>query len=622
MILIVNRLQSWQKTLIAMIYDLIMAFISLSIAFLLRLETLPPEEFTWAKFILTLFFLSVIQYFVLFLSGVYRGIWRYSSTPDLIRIIKACTLAVALSFTGLFLVNRLVGIPRSVFIMDWFIIISFLGGGRLFYRVLRDKFVNSEIKGKVKVVILGAGSAGESLFREIRSNNSLEYHVIGFLDDDLGKRNKYLHGVKVLGTTDKVTHFVEKYEIDLVFIAMPSATRNELNNVLSYCDPISRKVKILPKMEHLIQGQVSLSLLRNLKIEDLLGREEVKLDTSLIERTIGDKIVLVTGAGGSIGSELCNQILKFKPKCLVAFDFSEFNIYGLQRNLEQLNLNIPIIYRIGNIRDKQRLASLFKDFKPQVVFHAAAYKHVPIMEGNPFESVHTNIIGTENLCSVANKYNVEKFVLISTDKAVNPCNIMGATKRIAEMVVQKESRNGSVQFEIVRFGNVLGSSGSVVPLFKQQIEKGGPITVTHPEINRYFMSIPEAARLVLQAGSIGTGGGLFLLDMGKPVKICDLALKMIHLAGLKERDDIEIQFIGLRPGEKLYEELLLDSEKSVPTVHKKIMAAKPRTLPENFQMILDQIKSYQHMEEIPLLRVSLEKIVPGFHSNKHENPIH
>lgn len=594
-----------------MVYDLVMIFIAYNFSFYLRLGEAYLPSSTFLSHVGIGLIITITQFFTIYSMGVYRGIWRYSSTPDLVRLIKAASFAILISFTLVFFLNRLENTPRSIFIIDWFILTSFLGGGRLSYRILRDYLNTKGVVQARKVLIVGAGSSGEQLFREIRKNPELQLNVVGFIDDDRGKKNKILHGVKVLGTTNDIPNLVASFQVTELFLAIPSATKAELKKVLELCRDCDAQIKTLPKISDIIHGNVSVDLLRNISIEDLLGREEINLDFQSIQKMIHGKRVLVTGAAGSIGSELCRQVLKFNPHELICFDISEYHIYLLEQELKHEECEIH--YQIGDARSLSRMESLFKSFKIDIVFHAAAYKHVPLMEKNPLEAIKTNVLGTKVVSSTANKFGVEKFVLISTDKAVNPTNIMGTTKRLAEMVLQfqiPEFKN--MQAEIVRFGNVIGSSGSVVPLFQKQIDQGGPITVTHPEVTRFFMSISEAAQLVLQAGAIGNGGELFLLEMGEPVKIVELARQMIRLAGLREGEDIQINYVGLRPGEKLYEELLLESEETITTPHPKIRVAKPRKIDEKFKTCFDGLDNPEDYFGSAIIRESLKELVPEY----------
>jgi FlaA1/EpsC-like NDP-sugar epimerase len=542
------------------------------------------------------FWVTLLVYSVsYFANGLYRGVWRFSSMHDLIRVIRSCLVGCIASVMLWSFINRMDGIPRSLFPIQFFLLVVTLGGGRLFYRFLKDQTSMRHVLGgsseEVKnVLIVGAGRAGEKLVRDINATPALKLKVIGFVDDDKFKMNALIHNVKIFGDVSMIESLSKKYLIDKIFIAIPSASGDEVKKIVDYCKKTDAEIKILPRMDQLLSNQVEISLLRNLNIEDLLGREQVQLDTAHLAAMITDKIIMVTGAGGSIGSELCFQIAKFNPKLIVMADYCELFMYELEMKFKEVHPDILFYPKILDIRDLQKVEATFEMYHPQIIFHAAAYKHVPMMEYNPMEAIDTNVKGTKIVAESALKYHAEKFVMISTDKAVNPTNVMGASKRIAEMVVANISKQStSTHFISVRFGNVLGSNGSVIPLFRKQIEDRKDITVTHPDIIRYFMSIPEASQLVLQAASMGTGGEIFVLDMGEPVKIVDLAKEMIRLAGLVLDRDIKIKFTGLRPGEKLYEELFSDKEDYKTTHHGKIHKAIQRTLEPSFEGKLHEI---------------------------------
>lgn len=605
------------RVLMAFAYDLLIAGLSFWAALYLRFDTLNiplTEDLTFNRF----FFLSIIIHAVSFiLSGLYKGVWRFSSMHDLIRVVKASAIAVACSLVLCFFMTRLSGVPRSMFLIEFLLLVIGLGGGRFVYRFLKDQTsLRSVIGGsdaEVKtVLIVGAGRAGEKLLRDIFSTPALKLNVIGFLDDDKFKKNALIHNVKVFGGIELIPSIVADYSVDKIFIAIPSANGDDVKRIVNYCKETNAEIKILPKMDQLLSAQVEISLLRNLNIEDLLGREQVQLDTCHLSSMITDKVVVVTGAGGSIGSELCCQIAKFQPRMLVMADYCELFMYELEMKFKEEFPEISFFPKILDIRNAAKVDALFAEYKPQLVFHAAAYKHVPMMEYNPMEAVETNIKGTKTVAETALKYNAEKFIMISTDKAVNPTNVMGASKRIAEMVITDISKKSTTtKFISVRFGNVLGSNGSVIPLFRKQIEDRKDITVTHPDIIRYFMSIPEACQLVLQAGSMGEGGEIFVLDMGEPVKIVDLAREMIRLAGMIEGRDINIVFSGLRPGEKLYEELFSDKEAYELTHHGKIRKALFRTLDNTFHANLNNLLSLESAEPDTVVYL-IKELVPEF----------
>lgn len=605
------------RVLMAFAYDLLIAGLSFWAALYLRFDTLNislAEDLTFNRF----FFLSMVIHAGSFvLNGLYKGVWRFSSMHDLVRVVKASSIAIICSLVVCFFMTRLYGVPRSMFLIEFLLLVIGLGGGRFVYRFLKDQTsLRSVIGGsdaEIKnVLIVGAGRAGEKLLRDIYSTPALKLKVIGFLDDDKFKKHALIHNVKVFGGIELIPSKVSKYAVDKIFIAIPSANGDDVKRIVNFCKETKAEIKILPKMDQLLSAQVEISLLRNLNIEDLLGREQVQLDTCHLSAMITDKTVLVTGAGGSIGSELCSQIAKFQPRIIIMADYCELFMYELEMKFKEEHPEISFFPKIIDIRNPSKVDAVFAEYRPQLVFHAAAYKHVPMMEQNPMEAVETNIKGTKLVAETALKYGAEKFIMISTDKAVNPTNVMGASKRIAEMVITDISKKSkTTQFISVRFGNVLGSNGSVIPLFRKQIEDRKDITVTHPDIIRYFMSIPEACQLVLQAGSMGEGGEIFVLDMGEPVKIVDLAREMIRLAGMVEGKDINIVFSGLRPGEKLYEELFSDKEAYEFTHHGKIRKALFRTLDSTFHANLNNLLSLESAEPDTVVYL-IKELVPEF----------
>ncbi len=509
---------------------------------------------------------------VFFSLGVYRGMWRYVSVKDLQRIVLAVALAAVVVGACVFMF-QLGDVPRSVLILQPLLLIMAMGGTRFAYRAWREHQLYGRVGDEGEpVLIMGAGDAAMMLLRELK--RSQEWRVVGLLDDEAGKRGRSLDGVPVLGSIGEVAGHAERLQVKNVIIAMPSAAAAARRRAAEAATAAGTSVLTVPAIDDLLSGRVSISHLRKVELEDLLGREVVTLDSDGLHRLLGGRTVLVTGAGGSIGSELARQIARFEPKLLVLFELSEFALYQIEQEFFLRLPNTPIACAVGDVKDAARIENLFVRYRPEVVFHAAAYKHVPLMENeNAWEAVRNNVLGTLRVAEAARRHGSGEFVFISTDKAVNPANVMGSTKRIAEMVCQGLQEPGGTRFVMVRFGNVLGSSGSVIPRFREQIARGGPVTVTHPEIVRYFMSIPEAAQLVLQAGLMGQGGEIFVLDMGEPVKIVDLARDMIRLSGFTE-EDVRIVFTGLRPGEKLYEELLADGEHTLPTPHPKLRIAR------------------------------------------------
>lgn len=600
-----------KKTTIVLTFDFFISLFSFVFAFILRLGEV-PSFFYSSNFMFKTLTLSALQVICFYLMGNYKGIWRFSSTPDLLRVIKGVSLAVPVSFLGLFLLNQIENVPRSIFVIQWFLLLVGLGGGRFAYRLYRDNYMNVSAhaeRRKIKTLVVGAGYAGHQLLRDIKNDVFSEVLVVGLIDDDFNKRGKIIHGVKVLGNIADLSQLAKKTEAAQVIIAIPSMTREQMSRVIAACDKTNLIVRTIPKLGDLISGKIQITKLRQVTPSDLLGRDQVELNLQYMSHMITDKTVIVTGAGGSIGSELCLQIAKFKPTKLICYDMSELNMYELGFKLEQFKNFSILEYIIGDVRDVSKIENVFNTHRPDVVFHAAAYKHVPLMELNPIEAIKVNVNGTQTIAMLADKYKLEKFVLVSTDKAVNPTNVMGTTKRIAEMVCQAIQKNSKTKYVVVRFGNVLGSSGSVIPRFQKQIEAGGPVTVTHPDILRYFMSIPEAAQLVIQAGAIGNGGEIFVLDMGQPIKIDDLAKQMITLAGLKLDEDIEIKYTGLRPGEKLYEELLADGETTMPTMHERVRVAKVRDVSPD---LFTQIAILAENEMGSCIRTKLKMIVPEY----------
>jgi len=503
--------------------------------------------------------------------GCYRGVWRFASVPDLVRIFWAGTSGLLLTLLGLFVVIRLHEIPRSVILLYPFVLICGAGGMRVLYRAVRDHGLKPAFDNRKHALIVGAGRAGEMLIRDLRRHGPFFPAVI--VDDDLAKRGQELHGVRVRGTVDDLPQLVEAMSINIVLIAIPSANRETMDRIVALCNEAAVEFRTLPSIEELAEDQADASRLRAVTVEDLLGRDQNALDDDAIERLIHDRCVMVTGGGGSIGSELCRQIAAHHPQALIVVDNSEFNLYRAELELMKKFPAMELRAVLGDVRNASLVEKLFARFNPAIVFHAAAYKHVPIVEENPCQGVDNNVLGTRIVADAAVRHGAERFVLISTDKTVNPTSVMGATKRVAELYCQNLGRNSGTQFVTTRFGNVLASCGSVVPLFEEQIRNGGPVTVTDPEVTRYFMTIQEAVGLILQAALIGRGGEIFVMDMGRPIRIRELAEKMVRLAGKVPDRDIMITYTGLRPGEKLHEELFYASEELVPTAHPKLMQA-------------------------------------------------
>jgi len=514
---------------------------------------------------------SVFLYF-----GLYRGVWRFASIPDFIRITKAVVVAVAVSSVVIFLMTRMAYVPRSVIALHALLLLGLLGGPRLLYRWFKDRKVYYRT-GK-KALVAGAGSAGEMLARDLLRDPESRYQPVAFVDDDTKKRGREIHGIRVAGSIEDAPRLVSQLGIDVILIAVPSASSKQMQRIVGVCEPCGVPVRTLPRMEDLVTGQVSISQVRNVQIEDLLGREVVKLDWTGIRRGLAAKAVLVTGGGGSIGSELCRQIARLNPARLVVLERSEFNLYSIDLELARMFPKLERVMLLGDVCSRATVENTLTQYKPHIVFHAAAYKHVPLLESQVAAGVWNNVLGTWTVASLASRHGCEVFVLISTDKAVNPANVMGATKRAAEICCQYFHGQSATRCLTVRFGNVLGSTGSVIPLFQTQIANGGPVTVTDPNVTRYFMTAAEATQLILQASVMGKGGEIFVLDMGEPVKISYLARQLILLSGKTPDEDIEIAYTGLRAGEKLYEELFHRDEKLVDTEHAKILLANSRTI--------------------------------------------
>jgi FlaA1/EpsC-like NDP-sugar epimerase len=558
--------------------------------------------------------------------------WRFTSMADLFNIIKASIFSTLLIiFFFLFSPHRFIGFSRSAFIIDWCLTILFICGFRIAIRIYfvhlseNDSWIEAarvfwliltrKQIAKKNLLIIGAGNCGDKIYREIRDNSTLRYNVVGFIDDDPKKVGMKIHGVPVLGQTKDINLAAEKADADEVLIAIPSANSHQMRHIIENCKKCGLTFKTIPGVGELINGKVSINSIREVAYRDLLGRESIKLDEEGIGAYLKGQSVIVTGAGGSIGSELCRQICRFHPDRIVLYERAESPLYEIELELKHRFKNTEIVVLLADIQDKKQIEKAFKAHRPQTVFHAAAYKHVPMLELQPWKAIENNIIGTINLIEMAEKFGVERFVLVSTDKAVRPTSIMGASKRVTEMLIQNQNiRSASAtRFMTVRFGNVVGSVGSVVPLFKKQIQEGGPVTVTHPEVTRFFMTIPEACQLILQAGAMGNGGEIFILDMGTPIKIDDMARDLIRLSGLQPDVDIKIEYVGLRPGEKLYEELITEGENIVPTSHDKIMVLKGTEF--NLQLLNGKINELACLAEEQVgdeIKLKLKEIVPEY----------
>jgi FlaA1/EpsC-like NDP-sugar epimerase len=572
-----------RRQLVGFAHDVIAVALAWIAAFWLRFNFDPPDEYQ-ALMIRRLPLVILTHAVVFWALGLYRGLWRYASLPDLQRIVMAVGLA-ALAVPAVFgLLEMTLVVPRTVYVITPLLLVVLMGASRLAYRVWREGRLISVIlrPQATPVLVLGAGSAAAGLARELAA--SPQWRMVGLLDDDAAKHGAELFGVKVFGGIARVGDVAPRLGVTQAVIAMPSASHQQRKRALDLCAAAGISVMTVPAISDIVSGRVNVSELRAIELDDLLGRDPVELDDAALRSFVDGKTVLVTGAGGSIGSELCRQIARYAPERIVLFDSAEFALYSIDQEFRDKRPGVAVAAVIGDAKDERRVAEVFARYVPHVVFHAAAYKHVPLLEDeNAFQAVANNVLATVAVARAARRAGAGKFVLVSTDKAVNPVNVMGASKRLAEMACQALQPGSRTEFVIVRFGNVLGSAGSVVPRFREQIARGGPVTVTHPEIQRYFMSIPEAAQLVLQAGMMGKGGEIFVLDMGEPVKIVELARQMIRLSGLSE-DDIRIEYTGVRPGEKLYEEPLADAEKSLPTPHPKLRVAQAR-IPENGKLL-------------------------------------
>lgn len=550
--------------------DAILLAAAFSLAFFVRFEfSIPPAEMD----LLRTFILPILgaKLAIFYLFGIYRRVWRYTGLSDLYAIIWVSLLGtLALIVITLFIYR--VSIPRSVVVFDGFLTVAFISGVRVASRSITGLQLRGILAPKSKpILIVGGGEVGETILRELARRPDLPYHPVGLIDDDQRKQGSSIHGIRVLGTRKQLRDLMDRYRIEEVIICAPSVSREVIRDVFFQCQEAGVQCRTLPGIYEIIDGTVSVEQVRKVGIEDILGREPVKVDFKKIAAYISGKSVAVTGAGGSIGSELCRQIVRLKPSSLLMIDQSEGNLFQIEQEiLRQYGFKSAVAV-VGNIAHRQRIEALFDKYRPSIVFHAAAYKHVPLMEVNPIEAIENNILSTKTVAEVAIQYGVERFVFISTDKAVEPVSAMGISKALAERLMQLFAQDGPTKFIIVRFGNVIDSSGSVVPIFRQQIARGGPVTVTHPEMTRYFMTIPEAVQLVIQAGNMGRGGEVFILDMGEPVSIAELAQNMIRLSGFEVDKDIPIEFIGIRRGEKMHEKLAWDYEELLPTEHERIL---------------------------------------------------
>jgi len=612
---------TFRRTLLFFLGDGILLALSLYLAFYLRFDgQIHGVYFRQMLWSLPLFLL--VKYAIFASFRLYRMSWSYVGFYEIVDILKAVTVSflLLLGLIFIFWTHRLFqGYPRSVPFIDYALTLVFIVMFRASKRFYSQTLSGRKKAGTKRTLVIGAGNAGEQIVRDMRRQKESPYTPVGFIDDDPAKRGVYIQGVKVYGNRKHIARTVDRLNVELVLIAIPSASSREIREILSVVRQAHvKEIRIIPGLNELVHGNVSLSDIKEIRIEDILGREQASIDRRMVNDFIKGKRVLITGAGGSIGSELVRQVLSFEPKQIIALDIDETELFNLELETGRGGLGAEFSSVVADIQDRNKLESVFNAYLPNLVFHAAAYKHVPMMEKYPEEAVKVNVLGTRTVAEVANDYGVEKFVMVSTDKAVKPTNVMGATKRVAEKIVNGLNASGRTKFISVRFGNVVGSRGSVIPIFEDQIRRGGPVTVTHEEMRRYFMSIPEASILILQAAAMGQGGEVFLLDMGDPVKIVDMAREMIRLNGLEPDVDIEIIYTGIRPGEKLYEELLTDSEGVEPTDHPKIFVGRDSS--NNHGNVLEKVKLFEdfiQQKQWAWIRNLLMDLVPSYTLTSH-----
>ncbi|MCI8402403.1 MAG: polysaccharide biosynthesis protein [Lachnospiraceae bacterium] len=601
-------------------YDVVAIFLSSALGLLARFEfSINNIDASYLNAVKDYFLINVVVTILIFIvMRLYNSLWQYASVSELENVIIACMLSAVTQIVGMHLMHRRV--PISFHFVYYVCLTVLVIGSRFLYRFLRNLISGKQKQKQAvhRVMVVGAGDAGNVLVREMTSSSFLQKKVCCIIDDDPLKIGSFFRGIEIVGSRQEIPAMARKYDINEIIVAMPSVSVQERREILEICQTTDCELKMLPGMYQLINGDVSVSRLRNVEIEDLLGREPIRVDITSILDYVNGKVVMVTGGGGSIGSELCRQIAEHGPKTLIIVDIYENNAYEIQQELRRRKPELDLVVLIASVRNTHRIESIFEKYRPDIVYHAAAHKHVPLMEDSPNEAIKNNVFGTYKTAKAAVKYGASRFVLISTDKAVNPTNIMGASKRICEMIVQMMNGRSNTEFVAVRFGNVLGSNGSVIPLFKKQIEEGGPVTVTHPDIIRYFMTIPEAVSLVLQAGVMAKGGEIFILDMGEPVKILDLAKNLIRLSGYRPFEDIDIKFTGLRPGEKLYEELLMAEEGMKETPNKLIHIGKPIEFDEDlFSQQLDELMLLANSDS-ELVRQKVREIVPTYVIKRNE----
>ena len=600
----------------ALAHDLLMIPTAWYLAYWLRLEQFVPS--TKSTLLISLGIILPVQISCFLVFGLYRGIWRFASLPDILRILKSVLIGTTISMALLFVATRADGVPRSVPIIYAILLIAFLGGSRLLYRLIKDHHLY--LQPSQRILIVGGGNAGEMLARDILRNRTDSYIPAAFVDDDKKRLGREIHGVPIVGTTMEIPTIVSKYDIDIIMLAIPSASSKQVRRIVEICEKTKLPFRSVPQLKDLMTGNVQINEMREVSIEDLLGREPISLDWPAISQALSKKNVLVTGGGGSIGSELCRQISKLNPTRLIIIENSEFNLYTIEMELLKSFPDLELECHLGDVIDSPFVEDVFLRHKPNIVFHAAAYKHVPMLEPQLRQAIRNNVLGTRTVAEAADRNGCGVFVLVSTDKAVNPANVMGASKRAAEIFCQNLNTHSQTKFITVRFGNVLGSAGSVIPLFRKQIETGGPITITDPRMERYFMTIPEACQLIMQTVVLGSGGEIFVLDMGEPVRISYLAEQMIRLSGLIPGEDIDIEFIGLRPGEKLFEELFHEKEPLERTIHEKVYLARHRKVDwDSLNQTLDQMAAACDTLDTDRLGKLLHALVPE-HQDTVINP--
>lgn len=597
------------RKMLLIVLDIAIVVVSIYTSYYMRFEGGIPPEYSrqlWIYMAVS----ACLGTICMVLFRLYNRIWQYASVGEIVSILKAVTVACTASYLLAWGISGST-VPLSVVLRTYETILLLMGGSRFLWRMIRDNYYKKK-DHQGRAMIIGAGDCGSLIAKELKHNPASTLYPVVFIDDNPFKIKQQIYGIPVVGGRERIVKAVQEHRISDIILAIPSAPQEDISKIIDICKSTEVQLKIIPRLEDVIHGKVTLNEIRNVEVEDLLGRDPVRVDLQGIADYVSHKVVLITGAGGSIGSELCRQIAPYQPEKLLLLGHGENSIYNIENELRRTFPKVAIESIIADVQDKSRIFKVFEEYQPKVVFHAAAHKHVPLMEKNPSEAVKNNVFGTRNVADAADHYGAERFVLISTDKAVNPTSIMGATKRIAEMYIQTLGRSSKTKFAAVRFGNVLGSRGSVIPYFKEQIARGGPVTVTHPDMIRYFMTIPEASQLVIQAGAYAQGGEVFILDMGKPVKILDLARDLIRLSGLRPDTDIKIEYTGIRPGEKLYEELLTDEEGLTSTLHNRIFIGKPTNVSRaDVEMEIRRLEKVLG-ENKEVIKDVVKHVAPGF----------